>query len=216
MNRFALLGAFALLACTPSDAPAPTPAPSSATEAQPASEGSASQPTSAPSEPAAAPDEEAAAPARDDGHGHGAAAGVPDNQTASTQHYGAPFTSDEAPISLAQALQTCVNTGTSCKVEGTIERVCQVRGCWFTLAAPDVDRTVRVRMVDYGFFVARNTAGAHVVLEGTLNAEEIPQDLAQHFADDEAAAGTAEARQVAGPEQTFQFMITGAQVTLGS
>jgi hypothetical protein len=87
-----------------------------------------------------------------------------------------------------------------------------VRGCWFTLAAPDVDRTVRVRMQDYGFFVGRNTAGARVVLEGLLTSEELPQELAQHFADDEAAAGTAPARQVDGPEPTYQFMIAGARV----
>jgi hypothetical protein len=128
-------------------------------------------------------------------------------------HYGAPFSSAAPPIALTDALTQCADTGTPCKVEGVIERVCQARGCWFTLSAPNVAPTVRVRMLNYGFLVPRNTSGATAILEGTLARTTIPQEMAQHYADDEAAAGTAPARQVAGPEDTFEFTITGATIT---
>jgi len=153
--------------------------------------------------------------ATQDGHTHqglGFGDTPPDLDDGASAHYGNPFSIEGAPISLADAIATCSNTGEVCKVEGTIDSVCQVRGCWFTLSAPDVDPIVRIRMQDYAFFVPRNAIGATVVLEGTLERTVIPQDLAQHFADDEANAGTAPAREVAGPEDTFQFMISGAQI----
>jgi hypothetical protein len=68
-------------------------------------------------------------------------------------------------------------------------------------------------MVDYGFFVPQNAMGASVVFEGTLEQLEVPEDVAQHYADDEAAANGGEARVVDGSELTYQFMITGAEMT---
>lgn len=129
-----------------------------------------------------------------------------------TGHYGAPFAIEGEARSLSDAIANCSGTETACKVSGTVDSVCQVSGCWFTIAAPDVESTVRIRMVDYGFFVPQNATGATVTFEGTLELLEIPEDVAQHYADDEAAAG-GEARVVDGPELTYQFMITGAEMT---
>lgn len=173
----------------------------------------ASQPTSMPSD---GHDHD-----HDHDHDHGDAephadgvGGTPPNMgDAETRHYGAPFASDADPITLGAALESCADTGEACKVTATVERVCQARGCWFTLTAPDVDPTVRVRMVDYAFFVPRNAVGATAVFEGTLQRTQISQEQAQHYADDEAAAGTAPPRTVTGPEDTYQFMITGVEMT---
>ncbi|MCB9521019.1 MAG: DUF4920 domain-containing protein [Myxococcales bacterium] len=128
-------------------------------------------------------------------------------------HYGSAFTIASPPVPLSEALETCVGTGQPCLVQGTVSRVCQVSGCWFTVDAPGVDATVRIRMQDYGFFVPRNAIGANAVFEGTLSREEIPQAQAQHYADDEAAAG-GERRTVDGPEQAFEFMITAVTMTM--
>ena len=128
-------------------------------------------------------------------------------------HYGAAFAIEGEPIVLSSAIADCAGTGTACKVTGTVDRVCQSSGCWFTIAAADVESTVRIRMVDYGFFVPRNAMGAGVIFEGTLELLEVPEDVAQHYADDEAAANGADARVVDGPELTYQFMITGAEMT---
>lgn len=148
-----------------------------------------------------------------DGHGTSEQGGRPGPLApGETGHYGAPFAIEGDPISLTDAIAGCTGTGEPCKVTGTIDRVCQNSGCWFTLGDPGVEATVRIRMVDYGFFVPRNAMGASVVFEGTLELEEIPVEMAQHYADDEAAAG-GEARVVDGPELTYKFMITGAEVT---
>lgn len=204
-----------LIACQSApSAPEVAPASGSAAEAAP-------EPTSMPTpEGSAVPSGDgAAAPAAEEHaeHGAGHGDGRPGPLAAGeTGHYGAPFRDGSAPMSLASAIETCAGTGQICKVEGSIERVCQRAGCWFTLAAPDVPRTVRVSMRNYGFFVPRNTPGATVVLEGTLEAVEVPQEVVQHYADDEAALTGSAAPQVTGPEQTYAFTIDGAQITMAS
>lgn len=164
------------------------------------------------SQPTSMPGDEAGHDEEDDHGDHGG--GTPGNQPdGSTMHYGAPFEIDGDPITLTEAIATCADTGDACKVTGTVDRVCQARGCWFTLSDPAVEQVVRIRMQDYGFFVPRNAMGMTVVFEGTLERQEVPQDVAQHYADDEAAATGQPARQVTGPEDAWQFMISGAEIT---
>ena len=134
-------------------------------------------------------------------------------QDATSEHVGAPFSSDSEPLALVDAISACADSGSVCKVEGTVDRVCQARGCWFTLSDPAVDLVVRIRMQDYGFFVPRDAMGAHVVFEGLLTQETIAQEQAQHYADDEAAGSATPARVVEGPEDIYQFMITGAEIS---
>ena len=130
-----------------------------------------------------------------------------------TEHFGAPFTIEGDAVSLTDAIANCTGTGEACKVQGTVDRVCTRRGCWFTVADPAVDRVVRIQMQDYGFFVPLDCMGAQVVFEGLLTEAEVSQEMAQHFAEDEAAATGEPARVVEGPEQIYQFMITGVDVT---
>lgn len=128
------------------------------------------------------------------------------------RHFGAPFVLESEPIALAAALEQSKDSEGPYKVEATVEKVCQVKGCWFTLAADGVEVPIRVRMKDYAFFVSKNAAGAKAVLEGTLVRKTIDQKLAQHFADDEAKAGGKPARQVTGDEETFEFMASGIEL----
>ncbi len=128
-------------------------------------------------------------------------------------HFGAEFAIEGDAVSLQTALAECVGTETPCKVEGTIDAVCQRSGCWFTMAAPDVEFPVRIRMLDYGFFVPRDARGQHVVLEGVLNQEELSEEMAQHYLDDAAQGSGEPAPRVEGPQQQYQFMISGAHIT---
>ncbi len=159
------------------------------------------------SQPAAEPESQPAT-----GHDHGSAERPGPIEPGETGHYGAPFASEGEPLALSAAIETCAGSAEACKVAGTIDRVCQNSGCWFTLADPAVESTVRIRMLDYGFFVPRNAAGAAVVLEGTLAAQEVSVETLQHYADDEAAAG-GERRVITEPEMNYEFTITGAEIT---
>lgn len=153
-----------------------------------------------------------------------------DLEEGETRHFGAPFTIDGEPMTLAAALagladgekagggvDSGVDGGTAAegiyKVEATVEKVCQKKGCWFTLAADDVEIPVRVQMKDYAFFVARNSQGARVVLEGTLNKVDTPRELAQHFADDEVKGTGKQAEQIEADQPTYRFMVTGVELS---
>ena len=135
-----------------------------------------------------------------------------------TGHYGAEFTIDADPMSLGEALALLDGaedgeTSETVKVEADINRVCQSKGCWFTLEQSEVDVPVRVRMVDYGFLVPRNTEDAHTVIEGTLEAKTIDEELAQHYAEDVAEETGEEPEQVEGPQDTYRFTATGLSMT---
>lgn len=129
------------------------------------------------------------------------------------KHFGAPFTVGDDPISLASALAKVSEGEGPYKVEAKIETVCKKKGCWFTLAADGVEVPIRVRMKDYGFFISRNTDGAQVVLEGTLNKVVVPQEMAQHFADDEVEGTGEKAEQIDGDQETYEFMATGVEIS---
>lgn len=129
------------------------------------------------------------------------------------RHFGAPFALETEPMTLAAALEASKNSEGPYKVEATVEKVCQVKGCWFTLSADDVEIPIRVRMKDYAFFVSKNADGAKAVLEGTLTRKVIEQKLAQHFAEDEAKASGEAVREVSGDEETFEFMASGLELT---
>jgi hypothetical protein len=190
-------------ACSPPTAPAGGAAQQGPVPASAEASGTpTTTPTSAPT----------SAPAAETGHTRRGPTMADPLDPGASGHFGAPFTVSADPIPLERALTECADTGSACLVSGTIERVCQSRGCWFTFAATDAP-TVRVRMLDYGFLVPRNVAGAQAVIEGTLARTVVPQAVAQHYADDEAAAGSGPAQVVEGDQDAFEFTITGAQIT---
>ena len=144
---------------------------------------------------------------------------TPDDLPAGTSaQYGALFLASTEPVPLGKAIEVAQTKGAPAKmrVAASIEKVCMKKGCWFTLNAPEVAIPVRVQMKDYAFFVPRNTAGADAILEGTFKRREIPQDEAQHYADDEAAGTGAPARTIVGPQEAWQFTADAVRITRAS
>lgn len=141
-----------------------------------------------------------------------------DMEAGETRHFGAPFAIDGDPIDLADALAAAggddFDPDQPLKVSAQVHQVCKNKGCWFTLSTDAVEIPVRVRMQDYGFFVSRNTDGADVIVEGRLARVTISEDLAQHFADDVAAATGEEAEAVEGDQDNYEFTATGISMTL--
>jgi hypothetical protein len=142
-----------------------------------------------------------------------------DMEPGETRHFGAPFAIEADPVDLAEVLTAALevedySSDEPVKVSARVNQVCQNKGCWFTLSTDAVDIPVRVRMLDYAFFVSRNTDGAEAIIEGTLARTTISQDLAQHFADDVAEATGEEAEVVEGEQDTFEFTATGISLTL--
>ena len=67
------------------------------------------------------------------------------------------------------------------KVTGTVESVCQVKGCWMKVKM-DNGETMRVMFKDYAFFVPKDIAGKTVVFEGEAQKKTVPVEHLQHYA----------------------------------
>lgn len=136
-----------------------------------------------------------------------------DMKPGTTDHFGDRFTVIEPPVTLASAIETSGEHPGPYKVEANIEKVCKKKGCWFTLNGEGLDKPVRVRMKDYGFFVPRNADGAKAIVEGTLTSREMPESEAQHYAEDEAGDGEA-VEKVEGPQMVYEFTATAIEVRM--
>jgi hypothetical protein len=214
MNYTALLIALTL-GLTACDKPATPPADVKREDTAPAAEkhdDHAEHGDHAHDAPTTQPGEKAEAPAADPNI-LGVGATPSDIASDEPHQYGARFTIIEEPMTLATAIGDIDKHTGSVKVVAEVEKVCQAKGCWFTLKAPDVPLPVRVKMEGYAFFLPKNGMGAEAVLEGKLSKTTIDQATAQHYADDEAKASGQPARKVEGPQDTYEFTATAVQLT---
>lgn len=128
--------------------------------------------------------------------------------------YGADFEIEDDPISLAKAIEQADNEEAGpVKIEASVQKVCKKKGCWFTIEDDDINKVVRVRMEDYGFFVPRNLdEGARAVIEGHLRQREVPKEEAQHYADDEVAGTDKEAERIEEDQERWEMKISAARM----
>ena len=94
------------------------------------------------------------------------------------------------------------------RVKGTIQDVCQKKGCWLLLTSDK--KTMRVRFKDYKFFVPTNAKGYVVTLEGQAKATEISEKMAKHYA--EESGDKEAAKKIKGPQKTVAFTATGIRL----
>ena len=86
-------------------------------------------------------------------------------------------------ISTTDFLKKVADQEAAFKVRGTIEEVCQMKGCWMTLRNEE-GANIRVTFKDYGFFVPKDISGSEVIIEGIANKEVLSEDMAKHYAED--------------------------------
>lgn len=96
------------------------------------------------------------------------------------------------------------------KVTGTVESVCQAKGCWMKLKM-DNGETMRVTFKDYGFFVPKDITGKTVVVEGVAQKRTTPVSELRHYAED-AGKSKAEIAQITDPKDELAFVADGVIV----
>ena len=96
------------------------------------------------------------------------------------------------------------------KVEGTVESVCKVKGCWMKVKTGD-GQTMRVTFKDYGFFVPKDIVGKTVVLEGMAETTTTPVADLRHYAED-AGKSKEEIQKITEPEKALTFVADGVIV----
>jgi hypothetical protein len=124
---------------------------------------------------------------------------------------GAPFWGEpidaDSPLTVAELLDRAAELdGQELAVAGTVTEVCQSKGCWMLLT--DGDREMRVKFVDYGFFVPMDLTG-EVLIEGTFSVETVSVKDARHYLED--AGKHEEAAAITEPQESFTFLASGVR-----
>lgn len=96
------------------------------------------------------------------------------------------------------------------KVTGTVESVCQVKGCWMKVNLNNGE-TMRVMFKDYGFFVPKDIAGKTVVMEGEAQKKTVPVEHLKHYALD-AGKSKEEIAAITEPKDELTFIADGVIV----
>lgn len=96
------------------------------------------------------------------------------------------------------------------KVTGTVESVCQVKGCWMKVKM-DNGESMRVMFKDYAFFVPKDLAGKTVVFEGEAQKKEVPVEHLKHYAKD-AGKSQEEIAKITQPKQELTFIADGVMI----
>ena len=112
---------------------------------------------------------------------------------------------DDLYFSLSSAQQP-----TNVVVEGVIDEVCKVKGCWLTLKAEE-GASMRVTFKDYGFFVPKNISGRKVALKGNGIVSITSVDDQKHYAKD-ARKSDEEIAEITEPLQEYTFEASGVQL----
>lgn len=135
-------------------------------------------------------------------------AGGDPNQTV----FGAEFTANQ-PLTYDALLVTMSQTDSvQVQLQGTVEEVCQMKGCWMTIKPTSEGHDpVFVKFLDYEFFMPLNLAGGEVIMDGWAFREITPVDELRHYAED-AGKSEEEIAAITEPEEELKFMASGVQI----
>jgi hypothetical protein len=71
-------------------------------------------------------------------------------------------------------------------IEGTVDAVCQKKGCWMEVIPEPDEPGVRVTFKDYGFFVPKDAKGMKVHAEGKIKFTTLSKEDADHLEEEGA------------------------------
>lgn len=95
------------------------------------------------------------------------------------------------------------------KVIGTVEGVCQAKGCWMNIVSENPDQPIMfVKFKDYGFFMPKDISGKRVVMEGYAFKEVTPVAELRHYAEDEGKSKE-EIAAIIAPKEELKFLASG-------
>lgn len=95
------------------------------------------------------------------------------------------------------------------KVIGTVESVCQVKGCWVNIVSADTSKEeMFVKFVDYGFFMPLDCSGKQVIMEGQAFRETTSVADLRHYAEDEGQTPE-QIATITEPVEELKFLASG-------
>jgi hypothetical protein len=127
-----------------------------------------------------------------------------------TNHFGKEINDKKAIEASVLPAKMGDKTEMQAKVSGTVESVCQVKGCWMKVKL-DNGETMRVMFKDYAFFVPKDITGKTVVFEGEAQKKTVPVEHLQHYAKD-AGQSKEEIAKITEPKEELTFIADGVIV----
>ncbi|WP_116107681.1 DUF4920 domain-containing protein [Lewinella sp. IMCC34191] len=132
---------------------------------------------------------------------------------AEPQSFGEAFTaSDVQPAEslLATYNHDALSDSVSTTLRGTVNAVCQAKGCWMTIDAGNGEE-MTVTFKDYGFFMPKDIDGQEVVMHGVAYSQLTPVDELRHYGED-AGQSEAEIALITEPRRELHFLADGVQL----
>lgn len=128
---------------------------------------------------------------------------------AETIKRGAPL-SDAKPTPLADILKSPdAYTKSPVVVDGVIEAVCEMKGCWMELAPEAGKAGMHVTFKDYGFFVPTDSKGLKARAEGVVEVKTLTKAEADHL----EGEGAKLTRNADGTAKQVAFVASGVELT---
>ena len=123
---------------------------------------------------------------------------------------GAPISKDAKPTPLADVLASPDKfSKDAVLVEGVIQNVCEMKGCWMQIA-PEAGKTgMRVTFKDYGFFVPTDSKGMKARAEGVVEVKTLSKKQADHLEHEDGLKLT---RNPDGTAREVSFVASGVEL----
>jgi hypothetical protein len=97
------------------------------------------------------------------------------------------------------------------KVTGTVNAVCQAKGCWMNIASEKGETNLLVKFKDYAFFMPKDLAGKKVVMQGYAFKEVTDVPTLRHFAED-AGKSKEDIAKITKAKEEYKFMADGVLI----
>jgi len=124
---------------------------------------------------------------------------------------GAPISKDAKATPLADVLASPDKySKDAVLVEGVIENVCQMKGCWMQLTPEAGKAGIRVTFKDYGFFVPTDSKGMKARAEGMVTVKTLSKKEADHL---EHEDGATLKRNADGTATEVAFVASGVELS---
>lgn len=96
------------------------------------------------------------------------------------------------------------------KVQGTVNEVCQKKGCWMTIVKDNGSEgeELFVKFKDYGFFVPFDISGRQIVMDGYAYREVTSVEELKHYAEDGKEPQEV-IDAITEPKEEFKFLASG-------
>lgn len=138
---------------------------------------------------------------------------VTDSKEAMPKTFGADFAAAETLVAdqlLASYESSQLEDTVRTTLRGTVNAVCQKKGCWMTIAAGK-DTEMMVKFKDYGFFVPLDISGREVVMHGKAYYQVTPVDELRHYAED-AGKSAEEVAGITEDKRELHFLADGVKL----